>query len=227
MTRTTLIIGALIFALAAAGVLVWTGVIDPSKTTSTTSAPPADTAATVPPATLSREAQLVNEMSAAAAGGGFAVSFVEADVRKWQLAEGQKLERFSLDAAGPVFARLTSPSALDKASVEWATLGLSLPLPVEFANMANGRKIEVGFVARAAQSNGSSEISAIYATQQAGNSGWQAITLKPSFEAYKFVYDVPRVDGGYTNGPIVVFHSDAAGSGRSIELIGAYVKFAQ
>jgi len=224
MSRTgLLVVVALIFALAAAGVLVWTNALNisgqpsgaPSATAPSTTAPP------------SREAQLVTSMNQAAAGGGFAASFLETDVSKWQIAEGHRLERFSLASSGPVFARLTSSVALDRASVQWPSLGLSMALPVEFANLANGRTVEIGFIARAAQSNGSSELSVIYATQQAGNSLWQTVELKPNFEAYKFTYDVPRIETGYVNGPILVFHSDAAGGGKAVEMIGAYVKLAQ
>jgi hypothetical protein len=224
MSRTGyLVVGALIFALAAAGVLVWTNYIDLSGKPSVA---PADTVPVSTPTSQpsSREAQLVTQMNEAAAGGGFVASFLEADVRKWQIGQGHRLERFSLDPSGPVFARLTSSTPLDKVSVEWPSLGLSMALPVEFANLANGRTVEIGFIARSAQSNGSPELSVIYATQQAGNSLWRAIELKPTFEAYKFTFDVPKVDSGYINGPIVVFHSDATGNGRAVEMIGAYVK---
>src|SRR5262249_7776650 len=120
-----------------------------------------------------------------------------------------------------------SSSTLDKASVLWPSLGLSLTLPPEFANNVAGRKVEVGVIARSAQSNGSPEISVMYATRQAGNSGWQSIALQPNFEAYKFTYDVPNHEGGYTNGPMVVFHSDASGGGKAVEMIGAYIKIVQ
>lgn len=223
MSRTGyLVVGALIFALAAAGVLVWTNNIDLSGEPHTVPGNNLPTTPTTAPP--SREAQLVTAMNEAAAGGGFAASFLEEDVRKWQIGPGHRLERFSLDPSGPVFARLTSSGTLDKASVEWASLGLSMALPVEFANLANGRTVEVGFIARSAQSNGSPDLSVIYATQQAGNSLWRTIELKPNFEAFKFTFDVPKVESGYVNGPIVVFHSDAAGSGRAVEMIGSYVK---
>lgn len=224
MSRTGyLVVGALIFALAAAGVLVWTNYIDLSgkPPVAAPKSAPASAPASQPP---SREAQLVTAMNEAAAGGGFAASFMETDVRKWQIAPGHRLERFSLDPAGPVFARLTSGVALDKASVQWPSIGLSLTLPVGFAKLVNGRKVEVGFIARSAQSNGSPDLSVIYATRQAGNSLWRTFELKPNFEAYKFTYDVPSIESGYVNGPIVVFHSDAGGSGRAVEMIGAYVK---
>jgi len=224
MSRTgLLVVVALIFALAAAGVLVWTNALNISGQPSVAQNATAP-ATTAPP---SRESQLVTLMNQSAAGGGFAASFLEADVRKWQIAPGHRLERFSLDPSGPVFSRLTSSVALDKESVQWSSLGLSMALPVEFANAANGQKVEIGFIARSAQSNGSPELSVIYATQQAGNSLWRAIQLKPTFEAFKFTFDVPKVETGYVNGPIVVFHSDAAGSGRAVEMIGAYVKLAQ
>jgi hypothetical protein len=223
MRTSTLVIGALIFALAAAGVLVWTNQLNlpgqPEAPPSTPSAP-----SPTAPAPLSREAQLVTAMNEAAAAGGFAVSFKEGDVGKWKLADGHRLERFSLDAAGPVLARLSSSTPLEWTSNQWPTQGLSVLIPRQFAEMSNGRTVEIGFVARTAPVNGSPRITALYATQQAGNSQWKSIVLKPQFEMYKFTYAVPALDGGYTAEPIVVFHSDPAGAGHAVELIGAYVK---
>ena len=217
-----LIVGALIFALAAAAVLIWTNQINlpgqPAAPPSATSVPSTTVA---PP---SHEAQLVTAMNEAAAGGGYVATFMEGDVGKWQIADGHKLERFSLGSNGPVFARFTSSTTLDKTSVQWPALGLSMTLPPEFANAVAGKKVEVGIIARAAQSNGSNELSVVYATRQSGNSGWQSIALQPNFEAYKITYDVPNREGGYTNGPMIVFHSDASGGGRAVEMIGAYLK---
>ena len=137
MTRTgNLIAGALAFALAAAGVLVWTDFLQLPKQGSA----PLPSATTIP--SNSNELRLVTAMTEAVAGGGFAASFLESDVRKWQIAEGHRIERFSLDAAGPAFARLTSSTPLDKASVLWSSLGLSLPMPLELANAANGSQID-------------------------------------------------------------------------------------
>ncbi len=219
MTRSGyLVAGALVFALAAAGVLVWTNFLDLSGENGFF---PRAAAPSAPP---SREAQLVKRMTEAVAEGGIAVSFVESDVRKWKVADGDRLEKFTLDSSGPVFARLTSSAALDKASIQWPSLGLSVGLPLEFTKLSNGRKIEVGFVARSAATNGSPAVSVVYATQQAGNSGWKSVNLQPQFEAYKFEYAVPSVPGGYTNPPVIVFHSDPSGSGRAVELIGLYVR---
>jgi hypothetical protein len=223
MRTGTLIIGALIFALAAAGVLVWTNVLklpgQPEAPATVPSAP-----SPVASAPLPREAQLVTAMNEAAAGGGIAISFKGEDVGKWKLANGHRLERFSLDAAGPVFARLSSSMPLEWTSNQWPTQGLSVLLPRQFAEASNGRTVEIGVIARTAPVNGSPRITALYATQQAGNSQWQSIVLKPQFEMYKFTYTVPSLEGGYAAEPILVFHSDPSGAGHAVEMIGAYVK---
>jgi len=214
-----LLLGALIFALAAAGVLVWTGQVKlPSQGGSPTATIPAT------PAPPSPEAQLVKMMNDVAAGGGFAATFQEKDLRKWQISEGHKLERFSLPSSDAAFARLTSSVVLDKASVNWPSQGLSTKLPVQFAQAANGKRIQVGVVARAAQTNGSPEVSILFATQQAGNTGWRTFQLDQQFKLYKFVYDILPVEAGYTATPIVVISSDTAGGGKAVELLGTYVK---
>lgn len=215
-----LVVIAMILVAAATGVLVWTNFFGQNKASDDAGQAPSTE---VVPGT-SRESQLVNEMVSAASVDGYSATFSESDIGKWKIADGHKIERFGSGSTGAVFARLTSSAALDKASVAWPTLGLSATLPVEFANLASGRRVEIGFVARSSQSNGSSELSALYASRQAGNSGWQSFQLKPDFELYKFHYDVNPVEGGYTNGPMIVFHSDATGSGKSVEFLGMYVK---
>jgi hypothetical protein len=223
----TFIIGALVLALAAAGVLVWTGSLDPSLFAGGSNVPSVPPMPSVPSTPASREAQLVNAMNEAAAGGGFAASFLHTDAGKWKLADGHRLERFSLDPTGPTIARLTSSVALEWRSNQWPNQGLSVLLPKEFGQLANGRTIEIGVVARMAASNGSPHFTAVYATQQAGNSQWKSIVVKPQFEIHKFTYDVPAVETGYSSEPIVVITSDSAGQGRAVELIGIYVKLAQ
>jgi len=224
MRAGTLIVGALIFALAAAAVLIWTNQISlPGQPPAPTSAP----ATPSKPAPPSQEAQLVTAMNDVAAGGGFAATFQEQDLLKWQIADGNRLERFSLPTSDAAFARLTSSAVLDKASVSWPSLGLSAKLPVQFAQAANGKRIQVGLVARSAQTNGSPQVSIVFATQQAGNTGWRTFELGQQFQLFKFVYDIPPVEGGYTATPIIVVHSDEAGSGKAIELLGVYVKVVQ
>lgn len=221
MPRTGLLIGlAALLIAAAVGMLVWTNFLGHGKNS------PANGPASIPgaPSDTSREAQLVDEMVKAAATDGYSATFSEADVGKWALADGTKIERFGLNGAGTVFARLSNSHALDKQSVAWPALGLSATLPVEFANLSAGRRVEIGIIARTAQSNGSSELSAVYASRQAGNSGWQAIALTSDFALYKFTYDVNTVEGGYTNGPMLILSADAAGQGKAVELLGMYVK---
>lgn len=210
MSRTGfLVVGALIFALAAAGVLVWTNVLVIPST---------------PPSTpQTAEQKLMARIAERAAGGGVAVTFAEKDIKRWQLPTGHRLERFSLHDGEAVFARLTSEGPVDNEKPSWAERGLSIPLPVEFNNMTRGRRVEIGIVARSSQSNPSKALLAVYATQEAGNSGWQALGLKPAFELLTFTYDVPAVEA-YSNQPILVIHSDEEGMGKSVEILGAFVK---
>lgn len=223
------VFGALIFLGIAVAVLLWSGMLDLSKLrgggTSAEQTPivpigPQPEAAAPP----SHEAQLVTAMRQAAAGGGVTVSFMEKDAKMWTVAEGHQLERLSLDPAGPSFARLTSSTPLEWKSSEWLKQGLSVMLPIDFAKRANGKKIEIGLVARSSAAKGSDRITAVYATGQAGNSHWQGMALKPQFEVLKFTYDVPAIEGGYSSAPIVTLTSDPTGKGRAVELIGLYVR---
>jgi hypothetical protein len=224
MQRTgLLIVVALVIVAAIAGLLTYTNFLPSNPSTSTSSDTGAQSAGASAPAP-SPEAQLVAQMQAAATGNGFAATFLEADVSKWRIADGFKIERFSLGADGPAFGRLSSSTPLDEKSVNWPTLGLSALLPVEFAQAANGQRIQVGIIARASQSSASQSISVLYATQQAGNTGWRKFELQPNFQLFKFVYDIPEVEGGYDATPIVVINSDATGSGQSSEILGVYVK---
>ncbi len=164
------------------------------------------------------------QLNSAAIGNGFAATFLETDASKWRVAEGFKFERFSLGAEGPAFGRLSSSMPLDEKSVNWPALGLSAVLPLDFARAANGERIQVGVIARASQSGTSQSISVLYATQQAGNTGWRKFELQSNFQLFKFVYDIPLVEGGYDATPIVVINSDPTGSGQSSEILGIYVK---
>lgn len=214
MSRTGyLIVSALIFALAAAGVLVWTNTVQLPISMSPQSA----------------EKKLVDQMNeAVAGGGGYAVAFGQADVTKWQLGAGHRLERFSVEGGDAVFARLTSGAPLNKETWEWATQGLSTELPVQFNNQTNGKKIEIGIVARMSSANPSKTISVAYATQQAGNSGWQEIALSGDFALKTFTFDVPPLEpGSYTAKPILVIHADSSGGGAAAEILGVYVKQAK
>jgi hypothetical protein len=174
----------------------------------------------------SPEQQLVKRMTdTAAAGGGYAVTFADVDAKKWHVAEGHQLEKFSLDAGTAGLARLTSSAPLNPTTWEWATQGLSTAFPIAFNNQTGGRKVEIGVVARLAQAKSTDAISVVYATQQAGNSGWQKIPLTPEFELRKFIFSVPVLDPGpYTKEPILVIHADATGGGRAAEILGVYVK---
>lgn len=156
--------------------------------------------------------------------GGFAVTFGQGDAAKWRLAPGHRLERFSLDGGDTVFARLSSLVPLDKNSFEWPTQGLSVELPVELNSRANGKSIEVGVVARAPSGRANASLMAVYATRQAGNSGWQTLPVGGQFEMKTFRYKVPEIPSGYTNPPVLALNADPTGAGGGIELLGIYVK---
>lgn len=229
MTRTTLIIGALIFALAAAGVLVWTGVIDPSMkqpTVQGVDAPalPSKAPATTQASATGEDAKWIEQMNQVAASGGVAVTFQDESVDGWRLPPGHKLERFSVAGSQTVFSRLTSSVVLSNDPPTWPDRGLSYQFPVQLNNQTNGGQLEVGVVVRSARQNGSDHVNIVYATQQAGHSGWQKLGLNSEFQLLTFNYDVPSLGSGYTNQSIVVLHSDDTGAGRAIEILGVYVK---
>jgi hypothetical protein len=216
MTRTTLIIGALIFALAAAGVLVWTNVIDISKQTAPTSEQP-----TITQSTPVSETNWAEKMTELAAPEGMAFSFADANLATWSVTDAHRIERFSFGANSQVLARLSSTLPLDP---ENRLSGLQLKLPLEWAQRVNGKKIEIGVVARQPQTNAANDISLLYATLQAGNSGWQTLKVSTEFQVLKFTFDIPPVETGYTSQPVIVVRSDAAGGDRAVELVGVYVK---
>ena len=223
MPRAGLLIAVVaILVVAVVGSLIWTGAIDLGVSSDVAKPAQIDL-----PSTTGQEVKLMAVLDNVASGGGYAASFLETEVPKWQIASGHTIERFSIGSGGPTFARLTSTGILDEASVQWPQLGLTTMLPLEFATLSNGKKLQVGIIARSARANGSDVMSVVYATQQAGNSGWQKVKLGGDFSVYTFEFDVPPVEAGYTNAPIVAIHSDASGNGKAIELIGLYVKLIQ
>jgi hypothetical protein len=207
MPRTGYLIAAAVFvAVVAVSALVWSGTVK------------------LPFFGESAE-QLMARINDAEKTGGYGVTFSQSDVPKWRIAEGHRLERFGVDGGEPAFVRLTSSTALNATTWEWATQGLSATFPVEFNNRTNGQTIEIGVVARAASSNSASTITVVYATQQAGNSGWQDIPVSGDFELKTIRFKVPKVaPGSYDKNPIIVLNSDRSGSGKSVEILGAYVK---
>jgi hypothetical protein len=223
-----LIVGALIFALAAAAVLIWTNQISlPGQPVAPPSAsPPASTAAppSAPAASELSDAKWMKQMSDIAAGGGIALTFADNTVDNWRIAAGHRLERFTVSGGHAVFARLSSGVPLTNEVPTWSERGLSFSLPMGFSNRMNGAQIEVGVVARKARANSAENLHVVYATQQAGNSGWQKLALEPEFSLLSFKYDVPAVAGGYSIPAIIVLHSDASGAGRAAEVLGVYVK---
>jgi len=171
------------------------------------------------------EREWVARMSQAAVqGGGYALTFSGPGSENWKVGPGHQLERFSVESGDAAFARLTSTAAFNGNSTEWEKLGLTAALPVEFNNQTKGQMIEIGVVARAPSVKPSDAIMIMYATQQAGNSGWQRLALGRDFELLKFTYKVPTVEGEYIAKPIIVIHSDAQGRGRMADILGVYVK---
>jgi hypothetical protein len=120
--------------------------------------------------------------------------------------------------------RLTSTTPLDASSVDWHSTAATFTLPLEFAQRTSGKKIEIGVIARSPGANAAPSLYAVYATQQAGNSGWKALALTGEFQLIKFSYDVPGIEGGYQNSPIIAFHSDPQGAGHAVEILGAFVR---
>lgn len=174
-------------------------------------------------------AQLMTRLNQAAVSGGYSFTFTKADSSKWALAAGHRLEAYAIGDNEAVFARITSNTPLlgfppGSTSFSWADQGVSALIPLEFAQRMNGKTVEVGVIARASQSKPSATISIVYATQQAGNSGWFKVKLTSNFELIKFTYQIPPLPSGYTKSPIIVMTSDELGKGRAAELLGIYVK---
>jgi hypothetical protein len=204
MGRVRLIAGAMALVLAAAGAFFWSDIRKAAGF-------------------FTAEEKLVTDLTNAAARGGYSVTFSQTDAKKWRVAAGHRLEKLSL-GSDTVVARLVSASPLDKASFEWPTQGLSVDLPTSLNVRSAGKGLEIGVVARAAAGRPNATMSIVYATRQAGNSGWQTASLGNDFELKQFRYKVPVHESGYTNQPVLVINADASGGGGGIELLGVYIK---
>ena len=208
MRSTYLIAGAIVLALVAAGVLFGTDFFRKN-----------------PFHTPTEEELLVTQITeAASSGGGVAVTFAARDARLWQLAGGHKLERFSLDGGDAVFARLTSSAPLDPHNFEWPSQGLSVAFPATLNNKSNGLTIEIGIVARRTNARSPGEVAIVYATRQAGNTGWTHLQLTDRFQLKTFTYKVPKVERGYNSTPVLAINADPAGNGGSVEILGVLVR---
>jgi len=173
----------------------------------------------------SLETQLMARINEAASQGGLVATFGEPYTKGWQLPKGHRLERFSLNDGEAVFSRLTSSVPRTNDLPTWPDRGLSFSFPIDFATRTKGQWLEIGIVARRSPQNSSETLNVVYSTQQAGNSGWQNLALGENFELKTFPYQVPDVPEGYSHQPIIVLHSDTEGRGRSVEILGVYVKF--
>lgn len=215
MSRSGILIAAVVLLAVAAGALLFG--TDLLKNAGLSPAPQ-----TTSVAAGSAESKLMAQLAGAASNGGYALTFAQANAKSWQIAPEHKLERFSLDGSDTAFVRLTSSVPLNPETVDWPTQGLSTLLTAAFSNRMDGKRVEIGIVARAAKINPAQNMYAIFATQQFGNSGWREIPLSNEFALHTFTYDIPKAEpSGYTNPPIVVMH---ASNGKSIELLGVYVK---
>ncbi len=170
------------------------------------------------------ESRLVEQMETIASEGAFAATFSDTDARRWQIADGHRFERLGIDSSKAAIGRLSSSVPVDATPPSWESQGLSIEIPASFAQQANGKRLEIGIIARSGSSNPSNVMSVVYATRQAGNSGWRNFKLTTELGIQKILFDMPYVETGYTNKPILVVHSDAQGKGRAIELLGVYVK---
>lgn len=168
----------------------------------------------------------MSDLKEIASRGGQVATFSGSGAQSWRLAEGHRLERFSLNDQGAVFARLSSTVHLDPKSFDWPNLGLSWLLTKEFNNSTAGQRIEIGLVARHAQTNPSDTVYLMYATQQAGNTGWKPIQLSSQFELHRIPFSVPNVDGGFVNPSILVLQADPTANGKAVEILGVYVQIA-
>ena len=211
MPRTGYLIAvAVMLAAAAAGVLVWTNYFEIPGTRQPIESTP-----------VASEIDWTSRMAELATNEGLILSLADKDTSAWSITDGHKIERFRISGAEQVFARLSSGHPLNP---EDRLSGLQVKLPLEWAQKINGKRIEVGVVARQPSSNGASDISVLYATLQTGNSGWRTFKVSPNFQDVKFEYNVPLADSGYIQQPIIVLRSDVQGADRAVELVGVYIK---
>jgi hypothetical protein len=173
------------------------------------------------------ESRLSARMEQISSEGGFAATFSDQDSRRWQIADGHRFERLALDSSKVAVGRLTSSVPVDVTPSSWESQGLSIEIPVSLAQSSNGKRLEIGIIARSSASNPSTVLTAVFATRQSGNSGWRNFKLSADMKVHTILFDMPFVEAGYTAKPIVVLHSDAQGKGRSVELLGVYVRPAQ
>lgn len=224
MPRTGLLVGlATLLIMAAVAVLVWTNFLQNAS-------PPVIPPVQQPPSSPSQPSMSdrvedhenwIRKMAEMATGEGLAFSFADSDVTAWSITPGHKIERFSISGGKQALARLSSAHPLnqnDKLS------GLKLTLPVEWAQKVNGKRFEIGVVARQPQSNAATDFSFLYATLQEGNSGWRTYKLSPQFQSSKFNFDVPLLEGGYQSAPVVVIRADSTGQDKAVEIVGVYMK---
>jgi hypothetical protein len=223
MSRTgSLVVGALVFALAAVGVLVWTNNLDAPFLTGPSRSP--TSSATPAAGSSSQQSELSKIMSEATSSGGYAATFSEQDIKLWKIGAGHRVERFSFQGENTALARVTSTVALGQPTTQWEELGLSIRLPTRLSEDNKGYAVEVGIVARQPSQNASDAVSVVFATQQTGNSGWNTLPLSRTFELRTFKWTIPPIEGAYSVNPILVINADASGQGKAIEILGVYVK---
>jgi hypothetical protein len=167
-----------------------------------------------------------SNMTEVARSGSVVATFSEKDITRWGLPPEHRLDRHRFHDGEVFYGRLTCIGPVNNAANTWEMRGLSLKLPVEFNNHSRGKRVEVGIVARRGGVFPSEAMMVVFATQEAGNSGWRLFTLKSTFELLTLTYDVPATSELYSKHPILVIHSDANGTSKSADILGAYVKVA-
>jgi hypothetical protein len=222
MQRTGLIfVVALIVAVAIGVAVFWTGIIGGQD------APPASITGDSPASSAtagSSDQPSMDEMNSISSQGGVAANFSDRDVKRWSLADGHRIERFSVQGSETVFVRLTSSVALGQPYSRWEDLGLSIKFPAEFMERNKGFPVEVGIIARQPSENASQVINAVLATQQTGNSGWHKLNLAGEFSVQTFKWTIPPSQAAYTAQPILVLSADSEGTGKATEIIGVFLK---
>lgn len=222
MQRTGLIfVVALIAAVAIAAAVFWAGFLGgPEASPGTIMGVSPNSSATAD----SSEQQLMDEMKSISSQGGVAANFSDRDVKRWSLADGHRIERFSVQGSETVFVRLSSSAALGQPYSRWEDLGLSVKFPTEFLERNKGFAVEIGVIARQPSENASQVINAVLATQQTGNSGWNKLKLTGEFSVQTFKWTIPPSQAAYTAQPILVLSADSEGTGKAVEVIGVYMK---
>jgi hypothetical protein len=148
----------------------------------------------------------------------FRADFASPGVSRWRVPQGTDLKVVKVGDIDAPIGRLSSTVPLNRNSYEWETLGASVLIPSNVVAALNGREIEITVRARTSAQNPSEWIWTVFATQQAGNTGWHASALSRSVEPFRLKFKVPYVQEGYAKPFILVLNGDHDGLGRVAEV---------